>query len=173
MKRKCIKDFKIVAHRGLLNGPSKDLENNPEIILEIIKNHPRLLIEIDLNIMEDGIYLGHDYPNYKIDIDFIIKNKDRFILHVKRFDSESDFVNKSLSKIYKISHCFSHEDDNFTITNRGWIWSHPKMGFVPNSIFVLPEKFVSLNSREFRNKINLLKGICTDFPLEIKHILYG
>ena len=122
--------------------------------------------------MEDGIYLGHDNPNYKIDIDFITKNKDRFILHVKSFHSESDFVIKSLSKIYKIAHCFSHEEDNFTITNRGWIWSHPEMGFIPNSIFVLPEKFVSLNSREFMNKIYLLKGICTDFPLEINQILY-
>ena len=104
-------------------------------------------------------------------VDFLIRNKDSFILHIKKFDSKSDFVNKSLSQIYKICHCFSHEEDNFTITNRGWIWSHPKMGFVPNSIFVLPEKFVPLNSREFKNKLNLLKGICTDFPLEIKQTI--
>ena len=70
-----IPNFLVIAHRGLLKGPSKNLENNPENIISNIKNYPNLFNEIDINILKDGIYIGHDEPLYKIDLKFIIDNK--------------------------------------------------------------------------------------------------
>ena len=161
----------IIAHRGLLNGPSKELENNPENIILNIKNYPNLCNEIDINILKDGVYIGHDKPLYKIDLKFIIDNKRSLILHIKELDYDSPYTINVLLDLYRSCHCFCHDEDKFTITNKGLIWSHPKMGLNKNTIFVMPEKVMSLNSVNFINNLHLLKGVCTDFPLQIMEII--
>ena len=166
-----ISDIVLIAHRGLLKGPSKELENNPENIIFNIRNFPKILNEIDINILKNGIYTGHDQPQYEIDIEFILENVNHLILHIKKIEYNSSFALEALCKLYKFCHCFSHEEDCFTITNKGFIWSHPRMGFRRNTIFVMPEKVIPLSSDEFINNLNLLRGVCTDFPLEILQIL--
>ena len=166
-----ISNLILIAHRGLFKGPSKKLENNPDNILFNIKNYPKILNEIDINILKNGIYTGHDRPEYEISIDFILENVNHLILHIKKIEYDSSYALEALFKLYKFCHCFCHEEDSFTITNKGFIWSHPRMGFRRNTIFVMPEKVMSLSSGEFINNLNLLKGVCTDFPLEILKIL--
>ena len=134
-----IPNFLVIAHRGLLKGPSKNLENNPENIISNIKNYPNLFNEIDINILKDGIYIGHDEPLYKIDLKFIIDNKRSLILHIKKIEYDSPHTMDTLLDLYRFCHCFCHENDNFTITNKGLIWSHPKIGLNKNTIFVMPE----------------------------------
>ena len=159
--------FKIVSHRGLTNGPSKDLENNPDKIFENIRNYPFLTNEIDINLTEKGIFLGHDKPSYEIGIEFLLDNKNFLILHVKSVDSESKKVLTNLEKLTNNCHIFSHSEDPFTITNRGWIWSHPSQGIKPNTILVMPEKIVSFDNLNFNNELRVLMGVCTDYPLKM------
>lgn len=53
--------MKFIAHRALLNGPNKHLENRPSTIdLAIGKG---FWVEVDVWLIDDQLYLGHDGPN--------------------------------------------------------------------------------------------------------------
>ena len=52
-------------------------------------------------------------------------------------------------------HYFWHEEDDYTITSKGFIWTYPGKKLFSNSICVLPE------NANYKN-INC-KGICSDF----------
>ena len=45
------------------------------------------------------------------------------------------------------------------------------MGLIKNTIFVMPEKVMPLNSEDLIKNLHLIKGICTDFPFEIMQII--
>ena len=66
--------FKLIAHRGLLNGSSLKLENNFQNILDNIKKYPFIINELDIWIKSDSIYVGHNNPSYKKIIEQSIDN---------------------------------------------------------------------------------------------------
>ena len=53
------------------------------------------------------------------------------------------------------AHYFWHQEDDYTITSRGFIWTYPGKKLFPNSICVLPEH---ANYKDIN-----CKGICSDF----------
>tara|TARA_B100000161_G_C33335199_1_gene317633 strand:+ start:100 stop:603 length:504 start_codon:yes stop_codon:yes gene_type:complete len=159
--------YKIISHRGLINGPSLDLENNPQNISSNIKEYPFLINEIDVNLTKNGIFLGHDKLNYQVNLDFIIEKKEFLILHLKKFDITSQEVLSTFEKLITNCHMFAHEEDPFVITNRGWIWSHPKKGIISNTILVMPEKIIPIENLNLREELKVLKGVCTDYPLKM------
>ena len=60
-----------IAHRGLINGPDKNLENNPmQIKLALSLGYD---VEIDLNVIDGKLFLGHDTPDYQINESFLIQ----------------------------------------------------------------------------------------------------
>ena len=59
----------LISHRGNLSGPNKNLENNPEHILTVIKKYN---VEIDLWCKNGKLFLGHDEPRYQINDTFFI-----------------------------------------------------------------------------------------------------
>ena len=63
----------LIAHRGNINGKNKSKENSPSYILDAIKQGYD--VEIDLWVDNDDFWLGHDEPQYKINIDFLSKSK--------------------------------------------------------------------------------------------------
>lgn len=157
---------KIIAHRGQINGPLTSGENNPNQILSNIDSHPYLINEIDI-WLNQSIYVGHDFPRYEIDMDFLINNSAKLILHIKNIDFTSNKVVHNLEKISKNCHIFCHEHDDFTITSRNWIWLHPRNGIKENCIAVMPEKYLNLDSIEDLKKLSKAKGICTDYALKV------
>ena len=65
-------------------------------------------------------------------------------------------TSEALSALDKIkAHFFWHQEDDYTITSKGYIWTYPGKKLFSKSICVLPEK---ANYKE----INCL-GICSDF----------
>ena len=58
-----------IAHRGNLNGPNKEMENKPEYILKALNKD--FYVEIDVWYINNSFFLGHDNPDYKIDIEFL------------------------------------------------------------------------------------------------------
>ena len=58
-----------IAHRGNVNGKNESRENSPDYIMEAISLG--FYAEIDVWVINDKIYLGHDGPQYEIQKDFL------------------------------------------------------------------------------------------------------
>lgn len=137
----------LISHRGNLNGPEPRYENTIPYIQRAMKEG--FDVEIDLRYEEGSWYLGHDQADTIIGEDFLIENKKRLWCHAKDPNA--------LKKLLDIqTTCFWHQDDYYTLTSNGYIWTYPGHLLVEKSICVLPEN------------CNILKniqcaGICSDF----------
>jgi len=165
-----ISKLKVIAHRGLLNGPSSEKENNIKIILSNIKEYPNIINELDIWIDSEEIYVGHDYKKKIIEPKILYENSKNLILHIKGIKLISEKSLNLFNNVLNNCHYFTHQEDDFVITNRGWIWSHPRNGFVKNTICVLPEEIESIDLAIKKNKFKNLHGICTDYPLKMLNL---
>ena len=154
--------MKVIAHRGLLDGPDLSLENNPDYISHYLSHFTGLYAEVDLWITDEKFYLGHDSPQYLISESFLHEFIDQLILHVKiNFDNSSGF--SSFSSLCKAGfHLFSHDSDDFSFTSKGWIWAHPRLNLIPGTIAVMPENYLSINQLVPIISRAMVKGVCTD-----------
>jgi hypothetical protein len=138
--------MKLISHRGNLNGIIKERENDPYYILEAVK--AGFEVEIDVWCTDKGFHLGHDGPQYWVDSSFL--DKSNFLLHAKNSDALY-----SLLKL-RAANVFWHQEDDFTLTNKGIIWTYPNKKLFKNSICVLPEK-------GHNGDLGICYGICSDF----------
>jgi hypothetical protein len=100
----------LIAHRGLMTGPDKDLENHPDQInFALLKNYN---VEIDLWYSNGELYLGHDQPQYPTTYDFVTQKG--LWLHCKNLEA-LDY----LHNLHYKTHYFWHENDAVTLTSRG------------------------------------------------------
>jgi hypothetical protein len=146
--------MKFISHRGNLNGKDLSKENNPEQIDYCISLG--FDVEIDIRFMNDRFYLGHDEAQYEISFQWIIDRQEKLWIHCKNLDS--------LVRLRNLAYinCFWHQEDDFTLTSQGFIWTYPKKELTIDSIAVLPECYLHINN------IKQLKcyGICSDFIKE-------
>ena len=137
--------MKIISHRGNLNGPQK--EDN--VISQLEKVAETMLVEVDVWSLGLKWYLGHDGPEREVSYDFIAN--PNFILHAK-----------NLKALYSLSvtelHYFWHQEDDFTLTSKNFIWTYPKKEVPPLSIIVCQ----TLEEVE-KYKTKNIWGICTDY----------
>ena len=133
----------IISHRGNTKGSDPINENRPDIILKTLEDFD---CEIDLWVINNNLFLGHDEPQYAIDEDFL-SNKGLWI-HAKNLEALDWLYNTSLNY-------FWHETDKVTITSHGYIWCYPGI-FLESGITVLQ------NRKEYLPEKIL--GICTDYP---------
>tara|TARA_B110000879_G_C10875740_1_gene394696 strand:- start:246 stop:677 length:432 start_codon:yes stop_codon:yes gene_type:complete len=117
-----------ISHRGNLEGKQENNENNPDYIMQAIKQG--FDVETDVWFDKMNFYLGHDEPTYKINSDFLL-NKNLWC-HAKNFDALDE-----LSKIN--AHYFWHQEDDYTLTSKGIVWVYPGKLLSKNSICVMPE----------------------------------
>ena len=138
----------LISHRGNIDGKNEERENSPDYIDEAIaKGYD---VEVDVWMTEDGfLYLGHDEPQYRITQDWLDKRVDKLWIHCKSFDAMRWFT-----LIESFNH-FWHQEDDFTLTSRGVIWTYTGKDTTPKSICVLPE-----NSD---TEIGECLGICSDY----------
>lgn len=107
-----------IAHRGLLNGPDSTKENTiAQINLALKKDYA---VELDIRLIDGKLYLGHDSPQELIDISFL--ENPKIWTHCK--DKES----YDLLKHNEYINCFTHGDEDYATTSRGYIWGHAKKG---------------------------------------------
>ena len=140
--------MELISHRGNINGKQPDLENSPKYIENAIKQGYD--VEIDV-WYRDGFYLGHGNPTYKIDVEYLQNNK--LWCHAK--NGEALYEMRKIDKI----HCFWHQNDDMTLTSKGYIWTYPKKSLYYNSICVLPEL-------GYTGELDKCYGICSDFIKE-------
>ena len=133
---------KYIAHRGNTQGPQPSFENTIEYLRSAYQDYD---VEIDLIGHKGTLCLGHDEPQQPAPLDFV--QSEGVWCHAKNYET--------LNVLTKIDcHYFWHQEDDYTITSKGYIWVYPRKPPIDNSISVLPEDF----------KINTSKcfGICTD-----------
>jgi hypothetical protein len=138
-----------ISHRGLISGPDKNLENNPQVVLERLSSG--IDVEIDVWLIRDEFYLGHDKPIHKVNSEFL-ETKGLWI-HCK-----NSMILEFLSNSNKNINYFWHNHDSYTITSQGYVWVEPGIELISNSIWVLPE-----NNKLIKNTKKKLKGICSDY----------
>lgn len=138
-----------IAHRGNIYGPNKEFENNPDYLINAISLGYE--VEIDLWANRGNFYLGHDEPMYGVDPFIIMDMSTSAWFHCKNFDAL-----ELMSKNFKFCKFFWHEDDDYTMTNNGYIWTYPGKRVGTNSILVDTD----LTSGVDYDKIY---GICSDY----------
>ena len=134
----------LISHRGNVDGIIKDDENKPEYIDKALKNG--FEVEVDVRFNSNKFFLGHDFDQYEIDKEFLMNKK--IWCHAK--------TREALIALQEINaHYFWHQEDDYTITSKGFIWVYPGKPLIKNSICVLPEDFELDTSQCY--------GICTDY----------
>lgn len=119
----------LIAHRGLLDG-KKDGENHPDQVKYCLGHN--LKVEIDVWFVDDSFWLGHDQPQYRVDIEFI--QQPGLWLHCK------DILSAKLLRCYSWLNSFVIDKDDFTFTTKNWLWLSPTYGHsVKDAICVMPE----------------------------------
>ena len=138
-----------ISHRGNIDGKYPEFENNPIQIDRALKNG--FDVEIDVWYKDNEWYLGHDEPQYKVDLEYL-KN-DKFWCHAKNIEALNQMLEEDI-------HCFWHQEDDVTLTSKGFMWTYPGKQLTSKSICVLPEK-----NNEIPKKC---LGICSDFIVSYK-----
>ena len=72
-----------IAHRGLIDGPNKEIENHPDTIQKSLEKGYDA--EIDLWVIDDKLYLGHDEAQYNTTEEFI--NTKGLWIHAKNLEA--------------------------------------------------------------------------------------
>lgn len=143
--------MRMIAHRGLLKGPDKTLENKPEQIEKVLQKG--IDCEIDVWSIYGKWFLGHDEPQYEIPASFL--GKQGLWIHCKNLDALYQFNDMPFKYEY-----FWHQEDDFTLTSSNFIWTYPGKHLTKNSIAVLPE--ISNEYWEYVKSVNIY-GVCTDY----------
>ena len=148
--------MKIICHRGNLNGPNAMTENHPMQIDKCIENGYD--VEIDL-WAGDGLWLGHDQPQYPTTKEWLTNRARNLWIHCKNVESMA-----YLREYAPHLHYFWHQEDDYTLTSHGWCWVYPNKP-VPKSN---PDSFYSLRSvavmpEIYNSDVTNFQAVCTDY----------
>lgn len=136
-----------IAHRGNITGPNPEKENDPDYLLEAI--NIGFNVEADIWVIDDVIFLGHDKPEYLVPESFLIEIGNSAWFHCKNLEALSFFNN-----VFPQLNYFWHQEDDFTLTSQGYIWTYPGKPVSSRSVVVDLEN----NSGE-----TVAFGICSNF----------
>lgn len=145
----------LISHRGNIDGCNKKLENTTNYIDSALNEG--FDVEVDLWYVNGNIFLGHDKPESVIDINYLLERASSFWIHCKNVDSLFYLKTNNFDLNY-----FWHQNDDVTITSKGFFWTYPGKQLTPNSVAVLPEvvKF---------NNIEIAYAVCSDFIKNYKN----
>jgi hypothetical protein len=119
--------MKLISHRGNINGREPKSENSPDYITSAIKKG----FDVEIDVWSfDGIYLGHDKPQYEIDLDFLFEHQNNLWIHCKNIASLAFLTD------FGELNTFWHEEDSYTLTSQGYIWTYPHKKICHKSVIV-------------------------------------
>jgi hypothetical protein len=136
----------LISHRGNLNGANLEMENRQDYI--DIALGLKYDVEIDIWMINDALFLGHDEPQYRINEKWLSERADKLWIHAKNISIVEWLVNKNNL------HWFWHQEDTITLTSKKFIWAFPGKQIITNSIAVMPELY--------NDDITKCIGICTN-----------
>ena len=138
-----------IAHRGNLYGPDPEKENTIEAIF-----HALALgydVEIDIWVIDGILFLGHDEPTYLFEANMLEKIGNRGWFHCKNLGALLFFKNNISNYNF-----FWHQQDDYTITSNGYIWTYPGKETTPHSILVY------LGIPDAKTLTSSIFGLCSD-----------
>jgi hypothetical protein len=141
-----------ISHRGNLNGGDVTLENHPDYIMKAYREGYD--VEIDVWKIGRKFFLGHDEPCYEVDWKFL--TNPAFWCHAKNIDALSAMLNCG-------AHCFWHQNDDVTLTSKGFMWTYPGINLTRMSICVMPEL------DDYKQDFGVSYGVCSDFIARLKN----
>jgi hypothetical protein len=145
-----------IAHRGNIDGRFEDQENNPNYLFRAIDLGYD--VEVDVWILNHKMYFGHDKDENlhgPIDARVVLDMKDHAWFHCKNIEALEFFSNSNHDFKY-----FWHQEDDFTLTSNGYIWTYPGKQYGSRSILV-DLKLESFPYEEY------IYGVCTDWVSEL------
>lgn len=128
----------LIAHRGNVGGNNPHRENAPTYIDEAL--NLRFNAEVDIWYDKKKWWLGHDEPQHKIDAHWLNNRGTMLWLHCKNLGALTRFADGDMGVGHYMPNYFWHQNDNFTLTSHGFIWTFPGQPLTKNSVCVLPEK---------------------------------
>lgn len=150
--------MKLIAHRGLLEGPDKDLENLPaQIERAAALGYDS---EVDLWYLDGKLFLGHDEPTHGVQPGWL--SRQPLWIHAKNLPALR-WLTEQPGLRY-----FWHQSDDCVVTSNGYIWTYPEKQLTDRSIRLMPEwhdpELTSLKETQ-------CYAICTDWVLKAEAIL--
>ncbi len=142
----------LISHRGNLNGKVVDRENHPDYIDEAIK--AGYDVEIDVWMVDNEFYLGHDKPQYKVIYNWLSTRYEKLWIHCKNVEAVEWFNQNGFNY-------FWHEEDTVVLTSMNVLWAYPGKQPIVGSIAVLPEIH--------NDKLDACIGICSDYITTYKN----
>ena len=136
----------LISHRGNTAGKIEACENEPSYLDKAISR--AFDVEIDLWANEGLLYLGHDNPQYKIEVTWLIDRIDKLWVHCKNIEAMVWVAQTNLNY-------FWHETDTVTLTSKRFIWVYPGKQPIKGSIAVMPEIY--------NDDVSASIGICSDY----------
>ena len=113
--QKIYKHMLKIAHRGNTHGPQPTFENTVEYLRKAWLDEYD--VEMDLIGYKGKLYLGHDEPQELAPQEYIC-SKGTW-LHAKNHEAAQLLVDTPNV------HWFWHQDDDFALTSKGFIWCFP------------------------------------------------
>lgn len=150
--------MKLIAHRGNLNGPLPERENSIAYIQEAF-----LLgydVEIDVWYINNHLFLGHDNPQYDLELDFLLQNADSLWIHAKNLAALTYLLQ------YSQLHLFSHDKDEVILTSKRIPWVYPGAPYDNKCVVVMPERVKEYSLQDIAKSD--IYGICSDYIYKIK-----
>ncbi|MDA7893919.1 hypothetical protein N9A98_00020 [Akkermansiaceae bacterium] len=155
----------LISHRGNIDGPNQDKENTHRYIQEALDAGYH--VEIDVWLINDKLFLGHDEPEISVCLDWITSRRQKLWVHAK--NEEALFYLTSNTNLT----VFFHEKEKYSIIHngrdidgniiKGAIWAHNLEKLSKNCIIPL----LNLNDLPQKPKTKIL-GICSDYVELIK-----
>jgi hypothetical protein len=144
-----------ICHRGLKDGPNKELENKESEIRDRL--YEGWDVEIDVWYIDGEWWLGHDNPSSRF-IDTSILTHPHVWVHCKHLPALVQCI--QLGNI----HCFTHDSDEATLTSNQYIWCYPGKILEKKSVCVMPER-----NNFTIDDIYMSEYICSDYLPERFH----
>lgn len=140
-----------IAHRGNTNGPNSTKENDPLYVKQALENG--FEAEVDVWLLENSWWLGHDKPTYLIETSFF-RNKGLWC-HAKNVEALENMLKRPWIN------CFWHQNDDVVLTSKKYMWTFPGRPLTAKSIAVMPENGPTQD-------LSLCFGICSDYVEKYK-----
>ena len=142
-----------IAHRGNYQGKNVERENTYLYLKEAII--AGFDVEVDVWLIDDKFFLGHDGPNEEVSLDQLKFIQPFAWFHAKNYAALETLLTNRM-------HVFFHDQDEYTITSRGYIWAYSGKFVGPNAIACMPE-----STPGFSVPSNAA-GICSDYFMPVE-----
>ena len=155
--------MKLISHRGNTNGCFGRHENKPTYIDIAIERG--FDVEVDIWFRDDKLWLGHDTPDYELNLSWLKARKDNLWIHVKNFEALHFFVDLDWARV------FYHQFEKHTIINNcGIIWSHDLTEASTKSIIPLLslDEVNKWKEHEVNGFTKDVYGVCSDYVDKFK-----